>query len=75
MESLLFCEIKYAEKLFILDKAEAKNLMNKVEVFEKHAPLKKQTLLALITTIGLKPNIWSKELIQNVVTLEDLLSF
>lgn len=69
------CEIKYTEKPFVLDKAEAKNIMNKMAVFEKHVPIKKQTLLALITTIGLKPNIWSEELIQNVVTLEDLLEF
>ena len=69
------CEIKYAEKTFILDKSEAKNLMNKVAVFEHHIPTKKQTLLALITTVGLKENIWSEELIQNVVTLEDLLQF
>jgi hypothetical protein len=69
------CEIKYTEKPFILDKTEAKNLMNKVAVFEDHFPIKKQILLTLITAAGLKENIWSEELIQNVVTLEDLLQF
>jgi len=69
------CEIKYSEKPFVLEKVDAKNIINKMEVFETHAPSKKQTLLALITTIGLKSNIWSEELIQNVVTLEDLLKF
>jgi len=45
------------------------------EVFESHIKAKKQTLVALITTKGLKSTIWSEELIQNVVTLEDLLEF
>jgi len=69
------CEIKYTENLFILEKSDAKNILNKVEVFESHVKAKKQTLVALITTKGLKSNIWSEELIQNVVTLEDLLKF
>ncbi len=69
------CEIKYTEKQFVLDKATAKNLQNKMNVFDQHMPSKKQNSFALITTIGLKPNIWSEELIQNVVTLEDLLRF
>jgi hypothetical protein len=63
------------ENLFVLEKSDAKNIMNKIEVFESHVKAKKQTLVALITTKGLKSNIWSEELIQNVVTLEDLLRF
>ncbi len=69
---ITICEIKYSEKLFVLDKAEAKNIMNKTEVLEKHIFANKQTTVALITTMGLKPNIWSQELIHHVVTLEDL---
>ncbi len=66
------CEIKYSEKIFVLEKSEAKNIINKIEVFEKQTKTKKQILVALITTIDLKPNIWSEELIHNVITLEDL---
>ena len=71
--TITLCEIKYSQKLFLVDKAVAKNLQNKIEVFEKNAPSQKQTTLALITTVGLKPNIWSEDLIADVVTLEDLL--
>lgn len=69
------CEIKYAEKMFVLEKSEAKNLINKIEVFEKYAPVKKTTFFALVTTIGLKSTMWSEELLHNVVTLEDLIKF
>ncbi|MBM3208491.1 MAG: ATP-binding protein [Chlamydiae bacterium] len=72
---ITLCEIKYTENLFVLEKSDAKNIMNKIEVFESHVKTKKQTLIALITTNGLKSNIWSEELIQNVVTLEDLMRF
>ena len=69
------CEIKYTEKPFLLEKTEAKNIIHKIEVFEKNLPIKKQILVALVTTEGIKNNIWSEELIQNVVTLEDLVKF
>ena len=69
---ITLCEVKYSEKPFVLDKAYAKELMSKIEVFEKHFPSNKQIHLALITTSGIKPSIWSSELIQNTVCLADL---
>ncbi len=66
------CEIKYSDKKFSIDKSYGKQLMKKMEVFEKYFKIKKQLFLAMITTDGLKPSIWSKELVQNEVTLSDL---
>ncbi|HUD01238.1 MAG TPA: ATP-binding protein [Rhabdochlamydiaceae bacterium] len=72
---ITLCEIKYTDKLFILDKSQAKILMNKIEVFENYFSPKKQILFALISTNGLKQTAWSEDLIHNVVTLTDLLKF
>ena len=72
---ITLCENKYSENSYVLDKASAKVINNKIEVFEKHFPTKKQISFALITTTGLKPTLWSEELIHNVVTLADLMKF
>ncbi len=72
---ITLCEIKYTDKFFVLDKSYAKTLMNKMNAFETHLSPKKQVQLALITINGLKPTIWSKELIHNIVTIDDLLKF
>lgn len=71
---ITLCEMKYSEKFYTLGKDQAKEIKNKIEVFEKQFAPKKQMTLALITTCGMKPTIWSEELIQHVVTLEDLLA-
>lgn len=69
---IMLFEIKYSEHLFAVDKEYAKSLKSKLEVFEKHFPSYKQYSIDLITTIGLKPSVWSEDLIQSVVTLQDL---
>lgn len=48
------------------------NLMNKLNTFENKTKTKKQLLVALITTTGLKKNVWSEDLIDQVTVLEDL---
>ncbi len=69
---ITICEIKYSEAPFGVDKDYAQNLKNKLETFDKHFQSKKQLFLALITVAGLKPTIWSEDLIQSEVKLEDL---
>lgn len=46
--------------------------MNKLNTFENKTKTKKQLLAALITTTGLKKNVWSEDLIDQVTVLEDL---
>lgn len=70
---LTLFEIKYAEHLFSVDKECAKALKHKLEVFEKHFPSYKHCSIAMITTMGIKPTIWSEELVQSEVTLQDLM--
>jgi hypothetical protein len=69
------CEIKYSNKLYLFDKATAKNLANKVMVFEEETKAQKQVFVAMITIFGIKPNIWSEDLVNNSVTLSDLFEF
>ena len=69
---ITICEIKYSNKPFIIEKDYGKQLVNKIEVFEQLIKPNKQIFLAMVTTLALKPNLWSEELIQNQVTLADL---
>lgn len=71
-KTINLCEIKFAKDDFIIDKKQDKNLRNKVERFRLSLKTKNKTLLpTLITTFGLKENIYSG-IIQSVVTLDDL---
>ncbi|MBS0626980.1 MAG: ATP-binding protein, partial [Verrucomicrobia bacterium] len=70
--AITLCEIKYSNVIFTVDKACAKNLMKKMEVLEKSLKEPKQVFLSMITTAGVKKNLWSEELISNVVLLKDL---
>lgn len=68
-DAITICEIKHSSAHFVIDKSYAKNLMNKLEVFEKQP---KQVFLVFISTFGVKKNTWAEELINDTVTLEDL---
>ncbi|HVX01194.1 MAG TPA: ATP-binding protein, partial [Candidatus Babeliaceae bacterium] len=69
---ITLCEIKYSEKPFAIDKSYAKKLLQKVDVFEHHFKTSKQVVIALITTIGLKPSVWSKEIVHQEISLKAL---
>ena len=71
-DAVTVCEIKFTSSQFKVDKAYAKNLLNKLKVYEEQIKTSKQIFLALITTMGLKQNLYSKEFINNNVCLEDL---
>ena len=64
-------EIKYTEEPFIIDKAYAEVLKNKMEVFREQTRSKKQLFISFVSVNGLKENAYSKELINALVTLED----
>jgi AAA+ ATPase superfamily predicted ATPase len=66
------CEIKYSEKKYAIDKAYSKVLLKKIEVFKKQTKSKKQIFLSMITTYGLKETMYSEEIVESEVVLEDL---
>ncbi len=70
--AITLCEIKYSDKPFAIDKSYAQEILNKMEVFRKQTKTKKQLFFSMITTMGLKPTMYSEELISNEATLDDL---
>ncbi|MFA6037872.1 MAG: ATP-binding protein [Legionellales bacterium] len=69
---ITLCEIKFSDKPYAIDKDYAKSLIQKMDVFQSRTQSHKQLMLAMITTHGLKNNLWSEDIVQGVVTLEDL---
>jgi len=67
------CELKFSIDKYSINKADARNLDNKVRVFEEKTGTKKQIFLTMITTLGLKKNFYSKELVDSEVELSDLI--
>lgn len=67
------CELKYAADEFVLTKAYAKELVTKADVFRTRMQTKKQVVITLVTTHGLKPGLWNDEVIDSVVTAENLI--
>ena len=70
--SITLCEIKYTTQPFVIDKTYAEQLRRKIAVFREITRTKKQLFLAMISANGIKKTIYSEELINKVVTLEDL---
>lgn len=66
------CELKYAADDFVLTKAYAKELVTKAEVFKERTKTKKDVVITLVTTHGLKPGLWNDEVVDSVVTVQDL---
>jgi hypothetical protein len=69
---ITLCEIKYSKNQYVIDKAYAKELNQKIEVFREKTKTKKEVFLAMVTTMGVKKNMWSDDLIAQEVVLKDL---
>jgi AAA+ ATPase superfamily predicted ATPase len=70
-DAITLCEIKYTNDLFVIDKAYAQTIKQKIEVFRNMTRTKKQLFFAIISSAGVKENLYSKELIHSVVTLDN----
>ena len=71
-DAITLCEIKYTATPFLLDKEYSKKLQRKIDVFRKNTKTEKQLFIAFIASSGLKPTMYAEELVNGVVTLEDL---
>ena len=71
-DTITICEIKYTTEPFAITKDYAENLRNKIAVFKEQTRTKKQIFLVMISANGIKDTIYSEELVQGVVTLEEL---
>lgn len=65
-------EIKFYNRPYILTKEYAKQLREKIALFQYYTQTKKQIFLSFITTFGILPNEYSLGFIQNDLTLDDL---
>ncbi len=70
--SITICEIKYNDNQFVVTKEYAEKLKQKIEVFRRVTRTNKQIFVAMITSNGIRPNQYSTELINKVVTLNEL---
>ncbi len=59
---------------FVIDRKYAEDLRRKIEVFQRVTGTRKNVLLTMVTTRGLKDNTYAEELVAeaNSLTLEDL---
>lgn len=65
------CEMKFSENKFEIDKEYDENLKNKIAVFKEVTGTNKAVQLVMVTTNGIKKNMYSSR-IQNEVTINDL---
>lgn len=69
-DAINLCELKYARTPFTVTKAYARELATKVEVFERVTKTRKKIVLTLVSPLGVAENVWSKDLVQRVVTID-----
>lgn len=70
--TITLCEIKYSKEPFVIDKQCAKDLMRKVNVFKSKTRTTKQIFVAMVSSSGIRPTMYSEELITNVITLDNI---
>ncbi|MGJ7032186.1 AAA family ATPase [Niabella hirudinis] len=66
------CEIKFSDKMFVIDKKYAAELDRKISVFKERTKTKKTIFPTMITTYGTTQNIYYTGRIVSEVTMADL---
>ena len=66
------CEIKFTERPFLISKSYFENINRKIAVFSFFGKIEKAIFLTLISANGLIENNYSRQLVQNLITLNDL---
>lgn len=66
------CEIKFSINQFTIDKKYAAALRNRIDVFKRESKTNKAVFLTMLTTYGIKENIWSSGLVQNDLSMDCL---
>jgi hypothetical protein len=66
------CEIKYSSGEFTIDKKYQEELSNKLNVFRTQTKTNKTLFLTMITTFGVKENVYKTQIVQNELTMNEL---
>jgi hypothetical protein len=66
------CEMKFYNTKYTIDKKYAEELAKKVQNFVDKTKTKKNIFVTFITSYGLSENIYSKQSVQNQLTVDSL---
>lgn len=69
--SITLCEIKYTTEPFALSKDYFEILQRKIKIFVEKTKTEKQIFMAFISANGIKPTLYSEDMVSDLVTLED----
>jgi len=67
------CEMKFSREPFVVTKAHARALRDKITTFETRTKTKKRVVLTLVCPAGMAKNIWSDDLVDDVLDIEALM--
>ncbi len=65
------CEMKFSNDVFTIDKEYDRILRHKIEAFRRETKTKNNLMLTLITTYGVRKNMYSGS-VQREIVMEDL---
>ncbi len=68
------CEMKFYSAPFAFDKRYYHNLKNKIAELQRETGTRKNIFVTMVTTLGVVPNAYSAELVQNSLEMESLFS-
>lgn len=71
-QSINLMEIKFSQAPFIITKAYAETLRNRLQTFQEVTRTRKNTFVSFLTTHGVKENKYSRELVHQQVTIDVL---
>ncbi len=71
-DTITICELKYSKNVFAIDRKYARELSEKLHVFESATKTKKTVQLVMICSAGLRNNQYSEDLVANSISLDAL---
>lgn len=69
--TISYCEIKFTEDVYVLDKRKYEQLKEKIRIFKKANNIKKYVECIYISNDGVKENAYTNEIIDKNITLND----
>ena len=70
-DTINICEMKWASEPYVIDKDYDEKLRNKVAAFIRETGTRKSILISMVTTYGVKENMYS-DAVQSQVVMDDL---
>ena len=70
-DTINLCEMKWSSEAYVIDKDYDEKLRNKVAAFIRETGTRKSILISMVTTYGVKENMYS-DAVQSQVVMDDL---